>query len=150
MNGSGINAYKQANVITADPRRLIILCYETVINNIKMARESYISKDYETKAKCIQKAQDIIYELMNALDFEKGGEVARNLYALYNFLTRHILEADLKKDINALAEVIAMTAELKSAWEGIFNGNSTKDITSGLRSSADMGKESTHAREMRA
>jgi flagellar protein FliS len=150
MNGNGINAYKQANVITANPRRLIILCYETVINNIKMARESYILKDYETKAKCIQKAQDIIYELMNALDFEKGGEVARNLYALYNFLTRHILEADLKKDVNALAEVIAMTAELKSAWEEILNGNSTKDITSGLRSSTDMGKKSTHAREMRA
>ena len=92
----------------------------------------------------------LLSSAMYALDFEKGGEVARNLYALYNFLTRHILEADLKKDINALAEVIAMTAELKSAWEGILNGNSTKDITSGLRSSADMGKESTTAREMRA
>ena len=60
MNGNGINAYKQANVITADPRRLIILCYETVINNIKMARECYISKDYETKAKCRSGPRDAI------------------------------------------------------------------------------------------
>ncbi|MCG6537201.1 MAG: flagellar export chaperone FliS [Syntrophales bacterium LBB04] len=120
MNRNGINAYKKTNMITADPRRLIILCYETVISNIRMARESYILKDYETKAKCIQKAQDIIYELMYALDFERGGEVAKNLYVLYNFLIRHLLEADLKRDIEALNEVVEMTAELKSAWQEIF------------------------------
>lgn len=122
MNGKGINAYQQSNVITADPKRLVILCYETVISNLKMARESYISKDYETKAKCIQKAQDIICELMNALDFEHGGEVARNLSSLYSFLTRHILEADLKRDVKALTESIVMIAELKSAWQEIFYG----------------------------
>ncbi len=127
MNGNGINAYKQANVITADPKRLIILCYETVISNLKMARESYISKDYENKAKCIQKAQDIICELTNALDFEKGGEVAKNLFALYNFFTCHILEADLKRDVKALTECIVMMAELKSAWQEIFYG--TQKVT---------------------
>jgi flagellar secretion chaperone FliS len=122
MNGTGINAYRQTKVITADPKRLVILCYETVISNLKMAREIYIAKDYETKAKCIQKAQDIICELTNALDFEQGGEVAKNLYALYTFLTRHILEADLKRDLNALTESIVMIAELKSAWQEIFYG----------------------------
>jgi flagellar protein FliS len=124
MNGNGINAYRQSNVITADPKKLVILCYETIIINLKMARESYVSKDYETKAQCIQKAQDIICELTNALDFEKGGEVARNLYALYGFFTRHILEADLKKDIDAFAEDIKMLEELKSAWQEIFYGSS--------------------------
>lgn len=123
MNRNGINAYKQTNAITADPKRLIILCYETVVSNLTLARESYISNDYETKAKCIQKAQDIICELMNAIDFENGGEVAKNLYALYNFLTRHILEADLKRDVTALTEVITMTTELKSAWQEIFYGS---------------------------
>jgi len=123
MNVKGINAYRQSNVITADPKRLVILCYETVISNLKMAQESYISKDYETKAKCIQKAQDIICELTNALDFEHGGEVAKNLSSLYNFLNRHILEADLKNDIKAIDEAIVMIAELKSAWQEIFYGS---------------------------
>lgn len=122
MNGNGINAYKQAHVITADPKKLVILCYETVIGNLKVAQESYGSKDYETKAKCLQKAQDIIYALMNALDFETGGEVARNLYALYNYFIRHIVEADLKKDLNAFAEDIRMLEDLKSAWQEIFYG----------------------------
>jgi len=120
MNETGINAYKQSNVITADPKRLVILCYDRVISNLKLAQESYVSKDYETKAKCVQKAQDIICELMNALDFEHGGEVAKNLFSLYNFLNRHILEADLKMDIKAISEDIKMLEELKSAWQGIF------------------------------
>ncbi len=122
MNGSGINAYKQSNVITADPKKLIILCYEAIISNLKMARDSYASKDYETKAKCLQKAQDILCELTNALDFEKGGEVAKNLYALYGFFAHHILEADLKRDIEAFTEDIRMLEELKSAWQEIFSG----------------------------
>jgi flagellar protein FliS len=123
MNRNGINAYKQTNAVTADPKRLIILCYETVISNLTLARESYISKDYETKAKCIQKAQDIICELTNAIDFQNGGEVAKNLYALYTFMTRHIMEADLKRDVTALTEVITMITELKSAWQEIFYGS---------------------------
>jgi flagellar secretion chaperone FliS len=122
MNGKGISAYKQSNVITADPKKLVILCYETIITNLRMAQESYASNDYETKAKCIQKAQDIICELTNALDFEKGGQVAGNLYALYGFFTRHIIEADLKRDIEALEEDIKMLEELKSAWQEIFYG----------------------------
>lgn len=124
MNGTGINSYKQSNVITADPKRLVILCYETAIGNLKLAQESYASKDYETKAKCLQKAQDIICELTNALDLEHGGEVAKNLSSLYVFLNRHILEADLKKDIKAISEDIKMLEELKSAWQGIFYATS--------------------------
>ena len=121
MHGKGINAYKQSNVITADPKKLIILCYEAIISNLKIVRDSYVSKDYETKAKCLQKAQDILCELTNALDFEKGGEVARNLYALYGYVARHILEADLRRDVEAFAEDIKMLEELKSAWQEIFS-----------------------------
>ena len=119
MYGNGIDAYRQTNVITADPKRLILMCYEGAISSLKTVKEKYISKEYEAKAGALQKAQSIIGELMQALDFEKGGEVAGNLNSLYNYMLRRITEGDLKRDVKAFDEVILMLEELESAWKEI-------------------------------
>jgi flagellar protein FliS len=121
MYGNGINAYKQTNVITADPKRLILMCYEGAISSLKTAREKYVSGEYEVKAGAVQKAQSIISELALALDFEKGGEVARNLDSLYNYMLRRITEGDVKGDMKAFDEVILMLGELESSWKEIFH-----------------------------
>ncbi|MCK4467515.1 MAG: flagellar export chaperone FliS, partial [Desulfobacterales bacterium] len=89
------------------------------ISSLKTAREKHISGEYETKAETVQKAQSIISELMQALDFEKGGEVARNLNSLYNYMLRRIIEGDVKRDVKAFDEVILMLGELESAWKEI-------------------------------
>jgi len=119
MNGNGIDAYRQINVTTANPGRLVLMCYEGAISSLKTARENYISGEYEAKAETVQKAQSIISELMLALDFEKGGEVAGNLDSLYNYMLRRIIEGDVKRDVKALDEVILMLGELESAWKEI-------------------------------
>ena len=119
MYGKGINAYRQTNVVTADPGRLVLMCYEGAIGSLKFAKEKYISKEYEAKAEAVQKAQAIISELMQALDFKKGGEVAGNLEALYNYMLRRITEGDIKGDVKIFDEVILMLGELESAWREI-------------------------------
>jgi len=118
-NGSGINAYRQVNVTTADPKRLVLMCYEGAIGSLKIARETYVSGEYELKGNALQKTQDILSLLMNSLNFEGGGEIARNLESLYNYMLRRILEGDVKKDMKAFDEVILMLSELESAWKEI-------------------------------
>ena len=145
-NGSG--AYQQAGVLTADPKRLILMCYEEAIRNLKIAKAKYISRDYEEKAQALQKALDFICALNSALDFEKGGEIASNLQALYSYMMHTLTEADLKRDLKAIDYIIWMLVELKSAWEEIFNGQ-RKDMNPGLRHITDREKE-TKRREMRA
>ena len=119
MNGNGIDASRQINVTTANPGRLVLMCYEGAISSLKSARENYISGEYETKAETVQKAQSIISELMQALDFERGGEVAKNLNSLYNYMLRRIIEGDVKRDMKAFDEVILILGELESAWKEI-------------------------------
>ncbi len=72
------------------------------------------------RQKSLQKALDIIYELNSALDFEKGGSIARNLDTLYKYMTRCLLEADIKRDLNMFAAIIGMLEELESAWKSII------------------------------
>ena len=126
MYSNGFQSYRKTNVITADPKRLVLMCYEGVIENLKIARNRYVEKDYEGKALVIKKAQDIINELMCSLDFEKGGPIAGNLESLYNYMTRRIIHADVNRDIDAIDEVIGILNELKSAWEGAFYGQERK------------------------
>jgi len=131
MNMVGHEAYKQTNILTADAKRLVLLCYEEAINNLRVAKENYLNKNYAAKGKAVQKALDIINELRVALDFEKGGDIAKNLDRLYIFLTRHILNADLKKDFRGFEQAASILSDLKSAWEQVFYGNAgSKDLNS--------------------
>jgi len=121
MYRNGAKAYKQTNVTTADPKRLVLMCYEGAISNMKIAKEKYASKEYEAKGKAIQKVQDILEALMQSLDFEKGGTIAVNLDALYNYMSRRLLECDIDKNEKAMDEVIYLLEELYSAWKEIFS-----------------------------
>ena len=126
-NGNGIGVYRETNVVTADPKRLVILCYEGAITSLKIARARYLSREYEAKAKALQKAEDIIGQLLGALDFEKGGEIAKNLSALYKYMLRRLAEADLRRDMQTFDEVIHMLETLLSAWREAFYGSAGKE-----------------------
>lgn len=139
MRGNGIAAYKEASVLTADPKRLVIMCYDGAIRNLKIAKESCGAGKYESKAKAVQKAQDIISELMHALNFEKGGQIAKNLEALYNYMQRRLLDAEVHKDIEAFDEVGGILKELRGAWQEAFFG-AKQEIGSPAHRADEMNK----------
>jgi len=116
---NGINAYKQTNITTADPTKLILMCYEGAIRNLKIAREKYGAGEFEAKGKAIQKVYDILDLLMQSLDFEKGTTIATGLNSLYSYMMRRVMEGDLQKNMEAFDEVIGMLEDLESAWKEI-------------------------------
>ncbi|MDD5170244.1 MAG: flagellar export chaperone FliS [Syntrophales bacterium] len=119
MQKNNSNAYQQTNVLTADPGKLIILCYEKVIHHLTLSVKHYENREYEAKAKNLQKAVDIISELNGCLDMKRGGEIARNLDGLYKFMVVHLLKSDLNRDIDGFRHVINLLKELGEAWKEI-------------------------------
>lgn len=126
MYNNGVQSYRKVSVITSDPGKLILMCYEGAMYQLKIAKQKYEEKDYEGKCKSLTKAMNFIDELLCSLDFEKGGAIARNLSALYNYMNRRILQADVNRDISGIDEVIGMLADILSAWEEIINGQHNK------------------------
>jgi flagellar protein FliS len=118
---NGIQSYRRTNVVTADPGKLVIMCYEGAIDNLMIAKQKNAEKKYEEKSRHINKTKDIIDELMCSLDFEKGGLIARNLESLYNYMTRRILHADASRSMDAIDEVVEMLSELLSAWKEVVS-----------------------------
>ena len=111
--------YKRLNIETAGKLDLILMCYEKTIEMLRQGKAYLEETEYEKKARKLQKALDIIYHLQGCLNFEQGGQIARNLDSLYNYAIRRLLDGDVKKEVGAYDEVIGIFSELKEAWEGV-------------------------------
>ena len=120
MQALGYNTYRQTGIMTADPKRLVILCYEEAIRSLNEAGDHCLSRQYESKGKAVQRVLDILNELRSALDFERGEGIAKNLDLLYGFMIKHIIKGDQSKDTQSFRQVASMLETLKSAWESAF------------------------------
>lgn len=129
MYRNGINAYKQTQMTTADPKNLVFMCFEGAITNLKIARDKIPLHDIEGKTKAIQKTHDIITLLMQSLNFEKGMDIARNLDALYNYILRRLIEANRTNDTFIIEELLVMLNELASGWKAICGPNRIPEQT---------------------
>jgi flagellar protein FliS len=73
----------------------------------------------EKIGRSVLKAQEIITELMVSLDFDQGGEIAKNLFSLYSWFNQELLEANVQQDLRRLTIVRNMVHELRGAWAQI-------------------------------
>lgn len=110
---------KQTGVEGANPHQLIQMLYEGAIENMARAKGCMERKDFSGKGDTLGRAINIIGGLQSFLDKEKGGEVAENLDALYDYMSRRLFEASKDNDIAIVDEVIGLVREVKTGWEGI-------------------------------
>ncbi|MBE0534110.1 MAG: flagellar export chaperone FliS [Phycisphaerae bacterium] len=115
----GLDVYRETTVATQNKGRLIVMLYDGAARFLKQAIRDIEANNLIGKGRNIQKAQDIIFELNTILDMEAGGEVAANLRSLYNFMSRHLSQANIKCDPQMVREVITMLEELNQGWRAI-------------------------------
>ncbi|WP_404361743.1 flagellar export chaperone FliS [Marinobacter sp.] len=120
---NGLQAYQRVNTQTsitdADPHKLIHLLYSGALERINMAKARMQAKDFAGKGKLISKAIEIVGGLRSFLDFEKGGELAQRLEALYEYMERTLFEANARNDVAKLDEVAGLLRQIKEGWDGI-------------------------------
>lgn len=116
---NGLSTYQETSVLTQSRGRLIVMLYDGAIRFLRQAIDDLERHDYAAKGVHIRKALDIIFELNTVLNMEKGGQVAQNLRSLYNFMQRHLVDANIKRDPQMIREVIALLEELNTGWRAI-------------------------------
>ncbi|HBS05778.1 MAG TPA: flagellar export chaperone FliS [Leptospiraceae bacterium] len=121
---SQYDAYKDTEIQTANQGKLIVMLYDGAIRFLRIAQDNLNPRTYDVANTNIIKAQDIITELMLSLNME-GGEVAQNLFNLYAYMKKRLLEANMAKDSAVIDEVIKLIEPLKSAWEEVLNREGT-------------------------
>lgn len=109
--------YKKQQIETATQEEILILLYDGAIRFLVVAKKAYEKKDIETFHRNIMKSQEIILEFMVSLDIEVGGEVAKNLLSLYEYLHYRLVQANIHKDMVMIDEVLKHLRQLKATWE---------------------------------
>lgn len=109
----------QTSIVDADPHRLIQLLFRGALERINMARARIQAKDFEGKNRLISGTIDIVIGLRGFLDLEKGGDLADKLEALYFYIERTLVKANMQNDVTALDEAASLLGEIKDGWDGI-------------------------------
>ncbi len=127
MKPQKLDSYKKSQVETADQLTLILMLYDRAILLLNKAKKEILEKKLEEKHHSLTKARDIVFELIQSLDQDKGGEIAASLLQFYYFVVREILDADTNQNTKAIDNAKGILSELRESWKEIKT-NQDKEI----------------------
>ena len=123
---NALSTYKEIRINTASQGQLIIMLYNEAVKQLDLAMHLLEMNDakkdpgrIEKISKAVVKTQEIISELMVSLDFEQGGDIAKNLFSLYTWFNRELMEANISQDARRISIIRAHIEDLRSAWQEI-------------------------------
>jgi flagellar protein FliS len=124
--------YLRTQIQTASREQLVLMLYDGAIRFCEQARQMLTQEDIEGGHRFFLRAQNVVLELLYALDRESGGEVAANLAALYTYMYNQLVEANVYKDVERVEHVLSILRSLRDAWS---------DAITQIRSGAAKGGE---------
>ncbi|MFB6347314.1 MAG: flagellar export chaperone FliS [bacterium] len=121
MGSDPYSSYKETQVETASQEKILLMLYEGCIKFTRQAKQALHEEDYKTSHDKLIQAQDIITELMSTLDMDVGGEIAEELFRLYDFCLHNMIQANVDKDPSRLDDVLPVLEDLNEAWDEVIN-----------------------------
>jgi flagellar secretion chaperone FliS len=115
-NTAAASRYRQTEVLTTSGTQLVVLLYDSAIQAIELASDGIVRQHQHDKARFLGRAVGIVSELSNVLDFERGGEIAKSLYRLYDYMLLEFTQANLRNDASHLDGPLRCLKELRGAW----------------------------------
>lgn len=112
-----LKQYQKSQLETASPEQILIMLYDAAIQFLVKARAAMEEKNIQETHDNITKCEKIILEFMNSLDMKNGGEIAQNLYNLYDYLYETLSYSNRKKDLEKLDEVSNHLKGLRETWQ---------------------------------
>lgn len=109
--------YKRVEIETASPEKLLLMLYDAAIQRCESAAERMRQGEYEPAHFDLLKVQDILTELMVALDFEASEAPVNELFALYDYMHRTLVQANIGKQANPIEQVARLLDQLREAWQ---------------------------------
>lgn len=113
------NQYQQTQVMTSSRVQIVVLLYDAAIQSIELARVGIASNDPREKGRFLGRAISIIGELNSVLDFEQGGEIARSLHRLYEYMLSELVTANARNDVRRLDGPLRCMTTLREGWREI-------------------------------
>jgi flagellar protein FliS len=107
------------NVAGADPHRLVLMLMDGVLERLAVARASIERGEIAKKAQLLHSCTTLIAELRGSVNMKHGGELARNLSDLYEYMARQLIRANAESNVDFIKEVASLLGEVRNAWVAI-------------------------------
>lgn len=108
------NQYKENSIFTATPEELTLMLYNGLVKSIMQGQNSIEGNEIEKASNSLVRAQDILQYFRNTLDMRY--DISEGLDALYEYMIRRLVDANMKKDQSIIDEILGMARELRNTW----------------------------------
>lgn len=109
----------QTDMEGAPPHKLIDMLLDSAHTRLMRACVCIREGDIQGRSRAIGTTVAILEGLQASLDHDRGGELAANLDALYDYMQRRLFRADADDDVAAVSEVLGLVGTLHEAWSAI-------------------------------
>lgn len=118
-----INAYKAVKRVSmvegTSPHQLIALLYDGAFSQIAMARQHLANNNRQKLHDCVDKAVAIVQELQASLRDYKTVELAGNLFELYAYIVKTLIDSKTSSDDSGFATCSQLLEILRESWQAI-------------------------------
>ena len=119
MNEYAAHTYRQQQVNTASPAKMVYMLYDKTLSRLQEAQNAIERKDIQGRCNANCSAQELIAHLSNTLDMDQGGEISANLERLYTHCLVRLMDVDRHNDTTAAQEVIDLLTPLRDSWAAL-------------------------------
>ncbi len=101
---------------SASPERLVVIVFEQLVVNLERARIAMDRNDLELRVTSLRRARGLVAELLDTLDFEQGGTLAKQLADLYQFMLYELVDIGQRKDVVTLRKIVNIATSLRDGF----------------------------------
>jgi len=134
VHGKYVNEYRKSAVNGASPLQLVIMLYDGALKFMEAGKHAMQTSDLPKQNASLQRAQRIVMELMSCLDLQQGGEVAKNLLALYTYVLNQLVEANMNDQVEPIDRSMKVLSDLRESWVAIDRTEGQQDEQQSLAS----------------
>ena len=116
---SQASAYREREVLTASPARLVVLVFQHAHSHLLRARHAVQTNNVQERVAAVGNARDAVMELMATLNLEEGGQIAQNLRSLYAFILTELSDVARRQDGARLEAIIRIVSDLHDAFAAV-------------------------------
>jgi len=118
MNNNAPNPYLRTKILTSSPAELRLLLFDGCLKFCRQAKAALEAekKDFEAIYENLMRSQKIVLELSTSLNHTANPEICEKLSALYTYIYRLMVDANLDRDVSKLDEAIKLVSYERETW----------------------------------
>lgn len=136
MYPNAAQTYRTQSVMTASPAQMVAMLLDRCIASLNEAGRAIEAGDIQRRATANRRAREILMHMASTLDFERGGEIARNLGNLYSYAQRRLADVDFRNNGQAANEVAELLEPIRQSWHELARGGETGESTESAETDA--------------